>query len=126
MGFDPCNCSLKIRESIDTPTPKMGIQLGVWGFIPSHSPTFLGAWNVTPGLYTWPAPSQALALAASPRLGLQHLGLILLLNVLVFKLFSGFFQFQRFDCFTFFQLLNFDFIYFKGLPFFVLHGLETI
>jgi hypothetical protein len=39
MGFDPCNCSLKIWESIGTPTPKVGAHLGVWGFILSHSPT---------------------------------------------------------------------------------------
>jgi hypothetical protein len=30
MGFDPYNCSLKIRESTETPTPKMGAHLGVW------------------------------------------------------------------------------------------------
>jgi hypothetical protein len=34
----PWNCSLKIQESIRTPTPKMGGHLGVWRFIPSHSP----------------------------------------------------------------------------------------
>jgi hypothetical protein len=50
MGFDPCNCSLKIWDSTGTPTPKVGIHLGVWGFIPSHSLAFLGAWNMTPGL----------------------------------------------------------------------------
>jgi hypothetical protein len=32
MGFDPCNRSLKIWESIGTPTPKMGFHLGVWRF----------------------------------------------------------------------------------------------
>jgi len=48
MGFDPWNWSLKIRESIENPTPEVGVHLGVWGFIFSHSPTFLGAWNVTP------------------------------------------------------------------------------
>jgi hypothetical protein len=42
IGFDPCNCSLKIRESIRTPTPKVGVHLGVWGFILSHSPALLG------------------------------------------------------------------------------------
>ncbi len=42
MGFDSCNRSLKIWESIRTPTPKMGAHLGVWGFIPSHSLTLLG------------------------------------------------------------------------------------
>jgi len=44
MGFDPCNCSLKIWKFIKTPTPKVGAHLGVWGFIPSHSSTLLGAW----------------------------------------------------------------------------------
>jgi hypothetical protein len=73
MAFDPCNRSLKIWESIETLTPKVGAHLGVWGFIPSHSPTLMGAWNVIPGLHSWPAPSQALALVASPRLGLWHL-----------------------------------------------------
>ncbi len=50
MGFDPFNCFLKNWESIGSPTLKMGAHLGGWGFIPSHSPTFLGAWNVIPGL----------------------------------------------------------------------------
>jgi len=36
MGFDPCNRSLKIWESIETPTPKVGAHLGVRGFILSH------------------------------------------------------------------------------------------
>jgi len=39
MGFDPYNCTLKVRESIETPTPKMGAHLGVWGFIPCFSHT---------------------------------------------------------------------------------------
>jgi hypothetical protein len=71
MGFDPCNCSLKIQESIETPTPKMGAHLGVWVFIPSHSPTLLGTWDVTPGLPSWLVPLQAFALATNPRLGLR-------------------------------------------------------
>jgi hypothetical protein len=70
MSFDPCNHPLKIWESIRTSTPKVGAHLGVWGFIPSHSPTLLGAWNVTLGLHSWPAPSQAFALVISPRLRL--------------------------------------------------------
>jgi len=41
MGFDPWNLSLKIQESIETPTPQVGVALGVWGFILSHSPTLL-------------------------------------------------------------------------------------
>jgi len=38
MSFNHYNFLLKIRESIGTPTLKMGTHLGVWGFIPS---TFL-------------------------------------------------------------------------------------
>ncbi len=49
MTFDPYNLPLKIWESIRTPTTKMGIHFGVWGFIPSHFLTFSGVWNVTPG-----------------------------------------------------------------------------
>jgi hypothetical protein len=70
MGFDPYNCFLEIRESIGTPTPKMGAHLGMWVFIPSHSPTLPGAWDVILGLPSWPAPLQALTLVANPRLGL--------------------------------------------------------
>jgi hypothetical protein len=72
MGFDLFNCSLKIRESIGTITPKMGAHLGMWVFIPSHFPTLPKAWNVIPRLHSWLAPLQALALVASPRLGLRH------------------------------------------------------
>jgi hypothetical protein len=43
MGFDHYNRSLKIQESIETIIPKVGIRLGMWGFIPSHCPTLLGA-----------------------------------------------------------------------------------
>jgi hypothetical protein len=73
MSFDPYNRSLKIRKSIGTPTPKVGVPLGVWGFIPSHSFTLLGAWNVTPEFPSWPAPLQALILVVSPRLGLWQI-----------------------------------------------------
>jgi hypothetical protein len=68
MGFDLCNCSLKIRESTKTPTPKVGVHLGVWGFIPSHSLALPWAWNVTPGLHIRLTPSQAFALVVSPKL----------------------------------------------------------
>jgi hypothetical protein len=37
LRFDPCNRSLKFRESTGTPSPKVGVALGVWVFIPSHS-----------------------------------------------------------------------------------------
>ncbi len=73
MGFDPYNRSLKIQKSIRTPTPKVGVYLGVWGFIPSHSPTLPRAWDVTPGLPSWPASLQALVLVMSLRLKLEHI-----------------------------------------------------
>ncbi len=76
MNFDPCNHPLKIWKSIGTPTPKVKVHLGVWGFIPSHSPTLPGAWNGTLGLHSWPTPSQALALVVSPELGLRHITLL--------------------------------------------------
>ncbi len=50
MNIDPCNYLLKIRESIRTPTSKVGAHLGVCEFIFSHSLTFQGAWNVILGL----------------------------------------------------------------------------
>ncbi len=43
MGFDPCNCALKTWESTGTPTPKVGVPLGVRGSIPSHSLALSGA-----------------------------------------------------------------------------------
>jgi hypothetical protein len=54
LSFDPCNCPLKIWESTGTPSPKVGVALGVWGFIPSHFPTLSGACGVTPRLPSWP------------------------------------------------------------------------
>ncbi len=39
MGFNPCNRSLNIRESVRTPTPKMGVHLGVWMSILTFSHT---------------------------------------------------------------------------------------
>jgi hypothetical protein len=65
MNLDPWSHSLKIRKSIENPTPKMGAHLQVWRFIPSHFATFPGAWDVTHGLPSWPAPLQAFALVAS-------------------------------------------------------------
>jgi hypothetical protein len=72
MSFDPCNCPLKNRKSIGTPTSKVGAHLGVWGFIPSHFSTLPGAWNVTLELHSWPAPLQTLILVVSLKLGLRH------------------------------------------------------
>jgi len=41
--FDPYNRPLTIWESIGTPTPKVGVHLGVWGFIPPHFLALLGS-----------------------------------------------------------------------------------
>ncbi len=46
MSLNPWNSFLKIWKSIGTLISKVGIHLGMWGFIPSHSPTLPGAWNV--------------------------------------------------------------------------------
>jgi len=65
MGFDPYNRSLKIRESIGTPTPQVGVTLGVWRFILSHFFALLGVRCV----------SQASFLSRtfiSPYLGHEH------------------------------------------------------
>jgi len=44
MNFGPSNRSLKIWESIETPTPKVGVHLGMCGSIPSHSLALPGMW----------------------------------------------------------------------------------
>jgi hypothetical protein len=75
LSFGPCNHPLKIRKSIGTPTPKVETPLRVWRFIPSHSLPLLGAYGVIPGLPSWLATLQALALVVSPRLGLWQLRL---------------------------------------------------
>jgi hypothetical protein len=73
MIFGPCKRLLKFWESIGSPIPKVGgVHLGV-GFIPSHSPTFLGAWNVIFMLHSWPTPLKTFTLVLSPRLRLWQL-----------------------------------------------------
>jgi hypothetical protein len=62
-----------VLSSIRTLTPKVGVHVGVWGFIPSHSLTLPRTWDVTPRLPSWPAPFQALALVMRPKLRLQHI-----------------------------------------------------
>jgi hypothetical protein len=44
MNFDPYNCPINIWEFIHNPIPKVGVHLGVWGFILSHFPTLSKAW----------------------------------------------------------------------------------
>jgi hypothetical protein len=60
MNFDPCNRSLKIQKSIETPTPKVRAPLGVWRFIPSHFLTLYGVWDVNPRFPLGPLPLQTL------------------------------------------------------------------
>jgi hypothetical protein len=67
MGFDSYNRPLKIRDSIGTPIPKMGVHLGVWGFMPSHSFALLGALDVTPRLSFWPATFANPCLSHEPK-----------------------------------------------------------
>jgi hypothetical protein len=58
MGFDPCNHSLKIQESIGTLSPKVGAHLRVWKvyslILPtlSHTPTLPRTWNLTLRLHS--------------------------------------------------------------------------
>jgi hypothetical protein len=75
MSFESCNRLLKIQETFGTPTPKVRAHLRVCGFIPSHSPTYSRAWNVIPGLHSWPTPLQTFALFVNPRLGLWQIWL---------------------------------------------------
>jgi hypothetical protein len=49
LRFDPSTCPLKFWGSTGTPSPKMGIALGVWGLTPSHSPTL----SYIPGSVWW-------------------------------------------------------------------------
>jgi hypothetical protein len=69
MSFDPYNHLLKNQESIRILILKMGTLLGMWGFIPSHFPTLLKTWNVTPMLHSWPTPLQAFTLILSQGYG---------------------------------------------------------
>jgi hypothetical protein len=65
LSFDPWNCSLKFRESTGTPSPKVGVALGVWVFTPSHSLTFSyipeSMWCDSRAS-SWPAPLRPLCL----------------------------------------------------------------
>jgi len=78
----------------------VGVHLGVWGFIPSHSPTLPGAWNLTPTIHSWPTPLQAFALVVNPRLRLWHLWWVLLKHFIqlhsLITLLGFFFHFCKF------------------------------
>jgi len=58
-----------------SPTPNMGVHLGVWGFTPSHSLHFLHSREHVmwlSGLLLGPQPLNLLALVASQMLGLRQ------------------------------------------------------
>jgi hypothetical protein len=80
LSFDPCNRPLKFWKSTGTPSSKVGIALGVWGFIPSHFPTLPGVCDVTPGLPLGPQPYNLFASVVNPRLGLRQLSRILVVK----------------------------------------------
>jgi hypothetical protein len=67
LSFGPWNCPLKIGMSMETPSPKMGVPLGIWGFIPSHFPILPGACSVTPMLPLGPQPCKPLCLGREPK-----------------------------------------------------------
>jgi hypothetical protein len=69
MGFNPCNCSLKIWKSIETPIPKVGT---LFGSVRVHSLTLSYTFGSMRCDSSWPSPLQAFAFVANPRLGLQH------------------------------------------------------
>jgi hypothetical protein len=81
LSFGPYNCPLKIQKSTETPSPKVGVALGVWGFIPSHFPTLPGACSVTPELPSWLVTLQALCLGYKPkaRVATQHILLLVMM-----------------------------------------------
>jgi hypothetical protein len=58
---------LNIRDSIGTSSPKVGIALGVWGFIPSHFTTLSGTCNVTPRLPFGLQPCKPLFFGHEPK-----------------------------------------------------------
>jgi len=69
LSFDPWNCSLKFQESTGTPSPKVGVALGVWRFTPSHFLTLPWVCDVTPGLPFGPHPCNPFAFVATPFWG---------------------------------------------------------
>jgi hypothetical protein len=67
LSFDLGNRLLKIQKSTGTPSPKVGVALGVWWFISSHFPTLPGACSVTFGLPFGPQPCKPLCFGHEPK-----------------------------------------------------------
>jgi len=70
LSFNPWNFSLKFWESTETPSPKVGVALGVWGFTPSYSLTLSyileSMWGDSRAS-SWPATLQPLCLGHKPK-----------------------------------------------------------
>jgi hypothetical protein len=69
MSFDPCNCTLKIWESIRDSNSQHGSSLGS---VRVHALTLFalpGICDVTPGSLSWLASLQPFTLVVRPRLG---------------------------------------------------------
>jgi len=62
LSFDPWNCSMKFWKSTGTPSPKVGVALGVWRFTTSHFLTLSEVCDVTPRLSFGLHPCNPLAL----------------------------------------------------------------
>ncbi len=67
LSFELWNRSLKFRESTGTPSPKMGVALGVWRFILSHFFTLPGVCDVIPGLPLGLQPCNPFFLGCKPK-----------------------------------------------------------
>jgi hypothetical protein len=63
LRFDPSTRTLKFRESTGTPSPKMGVALGVWVLTPSHFLRLPGVCDDSRAS-SWPAPFQCLCLCS--------------------------------------------------------------
>jgi hypothetical protein len=73
MGFNPLQLLSKdwrIHWDSNSQNGRSFGSVEVHSFTLSHTPTLPGAWNVTPELHSWPAPSQALTLVTNPKLWL--------------------------------------------------------
>ncbi len=67
LRFDPSNLSLKFWESTGTPSPKVGVALGVWWLTPSHSPSLPRVSDVTPRLPLGPHPCNPFCIGREPK-----------------------------------------------------------
>ncbi len=94
IGFDSCNCALKIQESIwDSNSQHGSVKVHSFALF-----AFLGTCDTIPESPSWLATLQPLALVTSPRLGLRQYW-----PCIGFYLFIYFFTF----CFTFFLFVKF-------------------